>query len=340
MKRIAYTLITIAIISIIPTTCVAITSKLGNDKNCDIILSGSIEDGRLKLLKQGLDKILNRRGSYSDPNAKLCLNSDGGSFSEALKIVKYVQFNSINTVVLPRHRCLSACALIFMFGNHYEGDDMRIPARRLHVSGQLGFHAPLQNNYSVISDKQILADAYRAGVLAVSKLLNTDSDEVIPRSLLLEMLAKGQKEQIFADTVAKAATWRIDLAGYKRPTKITNAMLEWACLNERRSQGGPGNEGFKIKYRPLSGDGSYIRLVSNRYRKVYSGFGSEGEQKCYVDIYRNQKGIFKLGVSFLDDAEKILKKDALEKGDVPESPIWYLYPGDKKLIDIAEEKQI
>jgi hypothetical protein len=284
----------------------------------------------------------------------MCLNSPGGSFQEALRIIEYFLNESDNgygTVVDAGQECVSACALIFMFGYAYEGHSFYSTDRRLHVKGKLGFHTP----YVTVSGEAFKADEvatqYRRGVQAIGRLLELDKNNFFPRPLLVEMLKTEPEQLLFADTVERAAAWDLELVGYKTPKVLTERMLEIACDHHQLRE---------IDFAALSRDektGLPVtrapdRSVSfrNGYRRVIlPGFGDEEGFMCVVDLLRNSSGQIAMELFITDDmkdqrlsTEKSFRD--LYQNNMPKrdfigtlKPLWFVYPGKTRIVDIAAE---
>jgi hypothetical protein len=102
-------------------------------------------------------------------------------------------------MIEPNAICYSACALIFMAGNWtFEGQ--YFPDRILHVTGQLGFHAPYikgvpQKTYCSLD----LEAAYKASIQGIRNLMKLGqehrvSNDFMPKTLIVAMLDKGPNE--------------------------------------------------------------------------------------------------------------------------------------------------
>jgi hypothetical protein len=121
------------------------TTATGDDPVCNVRLSGPIVAGDNKKLESELDTV-GPRGAPSDHalgryRTTLCLSSPGGSYSEGLQIANSLLEQHFRTMIEPNAICYSACTLIFVAGN-FQFEGQYFPDRRLHVAGQLGFHAP------------------------------------------------------------------------------------------------------------------------------------------------------------------------------------------------------
>jgi Clp protease len=127
-----------------PSTGIGNNLKDDDEIICNISLEGRIDQGDLEKLKSTI-------GAADDPwikigTMRLCLNSPGGSFDEALKIFEFMIDGNISTALLPNSICISACAVIFMAGR--PGTRWGL-SRFMHPSSTLAFHAPYLQGVSV-----------------------------------------------------------------------------------------------------------------------------------------------------------------------------------------------
>jgi hypothetical protein len=174
-----------------------------------------------------------RSGRGPGDQFDLCLDSRGGSFIEALKIVEYLlngEGQGIATIIESKAECLSACALVFMAGTS-KSDHGLYPLRSLHAQGRLGFHAPFIPRDAIAKGShsaETVLSAYRAALSATQKIIALlgRSGEIEGRyqeepwmksSLIQTMLAQGENEMLMIDTVDKAGRWAIEIYGISRP---------------------------------------------------------------------------------------------------------------------------
>jgi hypothetical protein len=211
---------------------------------CNIYLQGDIEVGDLEKLRAAYGSV-QPAGKYAP--SYLCLNSGGGSFSEALRILRWlIDFDAgIATVVNNREQCLSACAVIFMGGSEL-GHLNRYPRRWLHAGGRLGFHAPYlfpgtlpPRTYSA----EEMVNAFAAATKSARELAlqfaraRTQVDEGpfpgawVRTSLFLEMLLRAPDDMLVIDTIDRAGRWEIDVFGFRAPKTITREQAKSACRN-------------------------------------------------------------------------------------------------------------
>lgn len=225
---------------------------------CDLVLDGVIAEGDAVKLKQEFEDNSNINGS-GIISYFLCLRSDGGDATEALKIARFILDNqrpSIATVIEDGETCASACALIFLAGNApvRQGGS---PARYLHPRGQLLFHST-RLDLTDFSDQQILgilnntsnggnlkdnlsswfygsALQTEQSIISTFQVFQYEQDNLGDRwvrpSLFLEMFAQDPNELLCIDNVDAAGRWGIDVYGYTEPKTLTNKNYADACYN-------------------------------------------------------------------------------------------------------------
>lgn len=316
------------------------------DRHCDLTLSGQIDAGDAISIGSELKRL-------DKTYKRLCLDSQGGSFDEAINIIKLImEETNIYTVIRPGAECYSACSLVFMFGNHNEGDAMISPHRELSVRGKLGFHTPHIDPAIDIRSAELSAKAYRAGIKAIGRLLEADWDDWFPKSLLIEALKREPHEFIFVDTVERAARWGIDLPDAAVPSTPTSAMLESACLNHARAQKnkwlmrwwGAGDSPTGQREEITSSD-QPVKVRNKHARVVFKGFGSEDGFVCVVDLYDlgPERYVFDVHFGSSEKDPEIPKpqnpqqvaKDKVWNGP----PNWYALKGATTLQEVALKQQ-
>ncbi|MEM8750033.1 MAG: hypothetical protein AAGF28_07005 [Pseudomonadota bacterium] len=328
------------------STAFAGTLSFSERLNCDLYFDGDVETGDVERLEQVYKKLDFDHRIY----ARLCLNSKGGSYDVGLKIIGWlIETSNIYTVVEEGDECISACALIFMFGNHNEGDALTSPHRELHVGAKLGFHAPYID--PLVDSKQAVlsAKAYRAGIVAIGGLLEIDWDDWFPKSLLIAMLKREPNQFLFVDTIERAASWSIELTGFQSPNKVTRSMLEIACINAARTDDnkwsgrwwGAGDSPTGQREEILSAN-IYVTMNQRHNRTVFKGFGAEDGRICVTDVYEVGKNGLLLDVNFGDDVDDSSipaprnPENIFQDGETfwSEEPNWFFYPGLTKLADL------
>ena len=162
-----------------------------NSALCEMKLQGSIQPGDFKKLEEALT-----------PRMRVCLNSPGGSYLDGLELFEHFATNRIATAVDSPDACLSACAIAFMGGaNGAYGD--RFADRTLHVGGRLGFHSPFLGregrDLNVAGDHLTVGVA--VGISVVAKLLRADRYNLMPKSLIADMLETPPSSLYYIDTL-------------------------------------------------------------------------------------------------------------------------------------------
>jgi hypothetical protein len=291
---------------------------------CNVRLSGPIVAGDSKKVESALGTVSQRSANWSgNPLATmtLCLNSPGGSYAEGLRIANFILERHFSTMIEPNSICYSACALIFMSGGYgFEG--RHFADRRLHVAGQLGFHAPYikgipQQTYSSLD----LETAYKQSIRAIRDLMKLGqrhraNDDFMPKTLIAAMLDKGPTELFLVDTIYKAAKLNVLLYG-ARKAPITVAGLCNACLLFHYNTG----IDFSLDDPPANCDTTRERIERHGNQIWFGGFGSEGLGYCVAQAPSPYGGLFGVSRSIFYSESDRPQRDAFY---VPYN--WYLYP--------------
>lgn len=125
--------------------CTSIPAGAQGELECDAQYSGLIDE-------QGVDSFLNRYATeigvdglpQLPSQGTVCLDSPGGSFSQALRLYEVIRRSIAVTYVERGAQCNSACAVAFLAGRTPigQGNTQFYGARILSSGGQVGFHAP------------------------------------------------------------------------------------------------------------------------------------------------------------------------------------------------------
>lgn len=196
---------------------------------CKMILSGQIIEGD----SEKLEEFLSANPDISE--GRLCLNSPGGSFLEATRLIAVIRQQSFfGTAIAAGHTCESACAIVFMAAGMNAGGSGRINPL-MHPQSQLGFHSPS----IAISDSQYsqreVTQAWNVALQAISELVRqrlpgpryTAASYFFPDQLLIDMLATPPDEMFYIDTVQKAAILDI----YVFPSGFNSSYAEDGLKN-------------------------------------------------------------------------------------------------------------
>lgn len=206
---IAYTLCTFIFLLSTPSKSTAgewVRLENPNAK-CDFRFSGVILPGDLVNF---IDE-LNDHGF----RARVCLNSEGGSFGEVYNFIKLIYSEGQRVVLSTRinknDRCLSSCALLFMFGLDM-GANSPFPSRQMEPGGRLGFHSPFIS--PKVKGNIEASDAFTVAI-QVSKLLIdsaykslTTMGPAFPPEILSIILGTPQGEMYYVSSIGE-----LDLLG-------------------------------------------------------------------------------------------------------------------------------
>ncbi|MBT56428.1 MAG: hypothetical protein CMF72_23910 [Mameliella sp.] len=206
---------------------------------CRVTLEGEITPGDVEKLRAApMDRPIWWSNFEDGSWAALCLDSPGGSLASGLELARYVLDNRIGTVIDDGADCLSACALVFMFGTAHQHESVALTNRRLHVGGRLGFHQPdltldRSRDYSVddVAAAFDLAIEATLNFLALAARPRPDTPRPFVDGDLLEAMLQHKGQDFFEiDTVNKAGRWDIALFGFTPPEFSAEGMV-YACQN-------------------------------------------------------------------------------------------------------------
>ncbi|MFA5899680.1 MAG: hypothetical protein WC829_11275 [Hyphomicrobium sp.] len=336
----------------------------GGSVACQLKLEGPIEAGDSDELSAALDG-LGSTGGFDSNDVKLCLNSLGGNYDEALKLITVVlKHTNVGTVVNRGAECYSACAFLFLSGNARRSEDGELgPDRTLDVGATLGFHAPYLKEGGNGSDTAAATiENFRRGVSAIAKLLEIDARELFPRGLLGKALQVGPNALLYVDTIEKAGVWSIKLKGYKPPTALSSRMLDQACRNKdmwtnfshtvlgRAADDPEELHGLRQSDFPeIRGSDEPIKLSQGRYRETLDLFGYEATNVCVIDVFADDKGALFLSLAMVpadqqvpppeEFAEQVASRMNDAQGlEVISEPLWYVYSPDTALVTLPRER--
>jgi hypothetical protein len=332
----------------------------GNAPVCELKLEGPIEAGDGEKLTAAL-YALGASGGFDSRSVSLCLNSLGGNYDEALKLMTaLLTFTNVATVVDAGAECYSACAFLFLAGNAQRSEDGELaPNRTLDVRGTLGFHAPYLQSGAGTDVNAATIENFRRGVSAIAKMLEIDRRELIPRGLLAKALQVGANELLYVDTIEKVGVWSIKLKGYKPPAALTSKMLDQACRNKdmwtnfsHTVLGRPADDPESLHglrqsdFPEIRGSDEPIQLAQGRHRQVLDLFGHEATNVCIIDVYADEKNELFLALTmFPADQEQPKPEPFAEQVtarlndpqslEVISDPLWYVYAPDTTLMSLG-----
>jgi len=228
------------------------------DGECTIVLEGPIERGDVQKMSflWDEDEIVGYANHSLDfehygeiRKHALCLDSPGGSYSDAIFFIENFISPGMITSIPEGAKCLSSCALVFLAGRlgvSNSSGGAATPFRVMHISSSLGFHSPYSSyihRLNEVPDEarvEAAAIAYRSAMFVIAELHSVFSNSRIsfeagggrlPIELLLETLKRGKKnEYYFIDTVDKAGAYGIRLSGAPEP-EIDPGAFFTACSN-------------------------------------------------------------------------------------------------------------
>lgn len=212
--------------------------KLVKDPLCKISLVGDIEAGDADALKASIKKVAGTlEGSFDSILTPLCLNSPGGSYPEALKIIDLmIETAKVPTVIKSDSECYSACAIIFLAGSYWpdgaEGQKKLNKSRTLHPGGKLGFHAPYAGG---IGDKAAspgtIKAAIKVGINSIVDLMDRNEFDLFPESLLRKALRVDESNMFEVTTVEEATRWDIEVPQQIKIATIDKTAAMRMCEN-------------------------------------------------------------------------------------------------------------
>lgn len=216
---------------------------LSTAPGCAVTLSGPIVAGDAERLRGVLAEARRAEDIYDcakNAQYSVCLDSDGGTFTEAQALAREIRAANFPTRVPAGARCTSACAFAFMAGRYGGEEGCDSIVRTLDIDGALGFHAPYvilepSASYSGQAINDFLP-IYN-GMLAEFASLSADrsSFELKPTvslGLWTEFLSTPPDQMYMIDTVEKAARWSISLSGIPETRVLTEDDQVQACVNQ------------------------------------------------------------------------------------------------------------
>lgn len=328
----------------------------GTSPGCQLKLDGSIQAGDSEKLSAALDALSSENG-----NVSMCLNSLGGNYDEALKLITIVlKHTNVATVVDRGAECYSACAFLFLAGNTQRSEDGELaPDRTLDVRATLGFHAPYLNTGTGTDVAEATIENFRRGVNAIAKLLEIDRRELFPRGLLAKALQVGPNDLLYIDTIEKAGVWSIKLKGFKPPTELTGRMLDQACRNKdlwtnfsHTVLGRPADDPEQLRglrqsdFPEIRGSNEPIKLSQGKYHGALDLFGYEATNLCVVDVFSDEKKELFLSLSMVPAdqegprpeqfAEQVMARlNDPQSLEVISTPLWYVFSPDTTFMSLA-----
>ena len=171
-------------------------------------LEGPIEAGDTEKLKAVLDQTGMAAEVDYDTNV-LLLNSPGGDFREAIRMMDLLYERTVRTYVWETSECLSACAIVFLAGTG-ASPDSQFPHRTIRPGGRLGIHAP---SIPDLGDTMLPASemnlAYSEALASMSEIASRADLFQIPNSLVVQMLTTPPEKMYMIETIGDANRWGV-----------------------------------------------------------------------------------------------------------------------------------
>lgn len=217
---------------------------------------------------------------------RICLDSPGGSFDEAMKIANHI-VRRFGTVIEADGRCLSACAFIFSAGSQLGEEGFVDIDRHMHATATLGYHPP--SLPSVPTDNvRALNTAYGTALSDVAELIRLQERLNIRTSLLIATLRTDPDEFTYVDTVGKATRWQIAVFGVPWPQAIDEDHVWQACNaalvvysdDLSRFERPLMLDRLEIERHPLSGEAARLTQSNALVSGIVPGYGDEAVDTC------------------------------------------------------------
>ncbi|GAB2184144.1 COG3904 family protein [Roseibium sp. LAB1] len=216
---------------------------------CVATISGQIAPGDTEKLKTFLAGLWEKRDTPINgvvlgddtgnrSHGRLCLDSPGGSLSEAIRMADYLLkgygssywVHGLGTAVPAGARCESACAVFFMAGGeNTESDIGRIADRVLHVNGKLGFHSISLTLREGTYSRDDVGKAFGLALKSMGAVAARMEALRLRLSLLQTMLATPPDDMYFVEKIGDAAHWNIQVAGLPKIARPTSSNIAEAC---------------------------------------------------------------------------------------------------------------
>lgn len=254
-----------------------------------LYLQGDIEQGDRKKIESRLAELDKRQFPKQCAQARgtivLHLDSDGGSFAEALQILDLLVAQYIETKVDANEKCFSACAIVFFAGND-AADAQHVPNRKMDLTAQVGLHAPFLEIGNRSYEKEVVEGAYDLAIKNIAELIRRSSDIDIDPVFLPEFLEKGRLKFLMIDDVDKIGRFRVTVP-IPQLKFITPQMISNYCVNAHEWEKKRKSVPFKSDPQPAlrtNGQQSYKELTQKtvlnfQVRKITAGNGPTNEYR-------------------------------------------------------------
>jgi hypothetical protein len=211
---------------------------------CQIELAGEITPGDAQKISKFMDEhegLLSGTPFFSQvgDGYDLCLNSPGGSYAEALRIVDEISDRKIGTRIASNAECASACAIVFLGGTLFIDGDFVF--RVLEPPGRLGVHAPsIELPGTAEIPSAMVKVAYEAALSDIAGVVNRlavqskwGREARMHPGLLKEMMSTPPQSMFYVTTLNEIVLWGIDLPIVPNDSvNLSDANLIQACENQ------------------------------------------------------------------------------------------------------------
>ncbi|WP_420326280.1 hypothetical protein [Mameliella sp.] len=220
-----------------PMQLFAADFELVEGRDCGILLTGQIQPRDLDRFRDAYEQAYPEESQFTSGQT-ICLDSPGGSIAETLRLAEEIRNLGVGTVLRQDTSCLSACAVLFMFGTK-TGLDGREFNRRMHYTATLGFHRP---SLTVDETQTYSADAVSQGFDLSTDVLQRLTElgsqthrnspiPIISTDILVQMMIYEGQNFFYIDTVDKAGKWMIDVYGIRSRERYGMKEVLIACDN-------------------------------------------------------------------------------------------------------------
>ncbi len=213
-----------------------------DNPNCVTRLEGVLERGDFEQIRDAAAALM--QPDADDPEGstnrlRVCLNSPGGSLLEATRLAALFSDKGYGTVIDDGDSCLSACAVLFMFGSHYLTGRTYNFNRRMHVNATLGFHRPdfalpEGGNYSSADVEKAFDIAIIATlefVRLANRRLEAETKVYVPSDLIEQMFSSEGQDFYYITSVDQVGRWDIYVFGHQQPSVFSAREALTACHN-------------------------------------------------------------------------------------------------------------
>lgn len=173
-------------------------------------LTGPIEMGDAEKVRAALNSGEAHLQTDATGHAQVTLDSQGGSFEEAIRLMDLFREVGISTRIEADAECFSACAIAFMGGHHVNKASILWPHRTVDPGGSLGFHAPsLENVGEGMVPVEVLSISYEVALEAIAAIIERKEEFQIADSLIEIILGTPPSGMYIVETIDDFKRWRI-----------------------------------------------------------------------------------------------------------------------------------